>query len=286
MSRLISLSRIVVLLVVLASLAVAGGRASWHLMGESADHSAEVALPAQAIVRAAELDLSSVAALAPFGSKIVSDGQVVPIEETELDLVLRGVVLNDVADLSYAFIAVDGITRVYRPGETVIDDVVLLEVAATMVTIEVEGARQTLSFPNSQVAAMTPEASDELSPFDRMRALITNAEARPEVEEIVPETTEDYINLWRERIISNPSDVLRDIGLTASENGYIINEEHDVGVRLAGLRPGDVVSSVNGQAVGDVEQDSKRYDDIAASGVARLEIIRDGKTITMSFPLK
>ncbi|KKL73166.1 hypothetical protein LCGC14_2077640, partial [marine sediment metagenome] len=101
-----------------------------------------------------------------------------------------------------------------------------------------------------------------------------------------PQTTDDYIQLWRKRIHQNPAQVLNDIGLIASDEGYVIAEQHDSGVRLAGLRPGDLVSRVNGQQVGNVEQDVSFFDEVAASDQARLEIQRDGETIVLSFPLK
>ena len=71
-----------------------------------------------------------------------------------------------------------------------------------------------------------------------------------------------------------------------SWNGYRIAEQHDSGVGLAGLRAGDIVTSVNGQAVGDVEQDRSLFDNVAASGLARVEVQRDGRTIVLSFPLQ
>ena len=41
-----------------------------------------------------------------------------------------------------------------------------------------------------------------------------------------------------------------------------------------GLRPGDVVLSVNGQSVGNIQQDRAQIDSIMDAGSARLEIQR------------
>ncbi|KZZ62765.1 hypothetical protein A3764_00950 [Sulfitobacter sp. HI0129] len=92
--------------------------------------------------------------------------------------------------------------------------------------------------------------------------------------------------MWRERIRANPAEVLDTIGLVPTDNGYRIADEHDTGVSRAGLQAGDVVTTVNGQAVGNVEQDRALYDSVAASGIARIEVERNGKTIVMSFPLQ
>jgi len=101
-----------------------------------------------------------------------------------------------------------------------------------------------------------------------------------------PVTTQDYIDMWRDRIIANPAEVLDTIGLVPGEKGYTIAEKHDVGVNRAGLRAGDIVTSVNGESVGNVDQDRELYDVIAASGLARIEVERNGRTIVMSFPLQ
>ncbi|MEL6915779.1 MAG: type II secretion system protein N [Pseudomonadota bacterium] len=274
--------------VVLASLALAAGPVAWHLAGESAIGARELPRQREAPVAAPPPDLTAVAALAPFGSPAAPTrvaGSVT--EETRLDLSLRGVVLAGVDSL--AFIASQGATQSYTVGASVRDGVRLTEIFEDYVLLEVGGTVEVLSFPNREAGPKSAGLAAEDAPpdpFDRLRSLIRPATPRPEAEEIIPETTEDYIDLWRERVIRNPKQVLDQIGLTATENGYIINEEHDIGVRLAGLKPGDRVASVNGQAVGDMEEDRRRYGDIAASGVARLEVIRDGQTITMSFPLR
>jgi general secretion pathway protein C len=80
--------------------------------------------------------------------------------------------------------------------------------------------------------------------------------------------------------------MLDQIGLVARENVYRVSEQHDSGVTLAGIRTGDLVRTVNGQPVGNVDRDRRLFDAVAATGLARLEIERDGETIVMSFPLE
>lgn len=289
MSRLISLLRFALPVAVLASLAMAAGPVAWHLAGESAQAPRDLPRPAAAPPAATAPDLSGLYALAPFGAAAAPEAPTAPAAQTQLDLALRGIVLNG-AD-SLAFIAAQGTTQSYRTGATIRDGVTLSEVREDHVLLDVGGRIEVLGFPNREVDlgdgdALTEADTAPPDPFDRLRGLIRAATPRPEAEEITPETTKDYIDLWRERVIRNPKQVLDQIGLTATENGYIINDEHDMGVRLAGLRPGDRVARVNGQPVGDMEADRRRYDEIAASGVARLEVVRDGQTITMSFPLR
>jgi len=70
------------------------------------------------------------------------------------------------------------------------------------------------------------------------------------------------------------------------ENGYRVKEDPNIGVTLAGLKPGDVITSLNGQTVGDLARDKELYDEVAASGIARLEVFRNGKAILLTFPLR
>ena len=57
-------------------------------------------------------------------------------------------------------------------------------------------------------------------------------------------------------------------------------------MRGAGLAPGDVVEKVNGVQVGDAERDRRLFDEAVVSGRARVEVVRDGRRIILSFPLR
>ncbi len=205
-------------------------------------------------------------------------------EETSLDLILEGVVVRSDPAQSSALISHRSDTRSYGPGESIDGVARLISVAATQVVIEVDGREQTLSFPRpGDGDAAAPVAAT--TGVGRLRAAIAAPDpAAASTDQ--PETTDDYIKLWRDRITANPQEVLDQIGLISTENGYRIAEQHDSGVDRAGLRTGDLVRSVNGQAVGNVDRDRKLYDQIAASGMARVEVERDGRTIVLSFPLR
>ncbi|SHF30718.1 hypothetical protein SAMN05444339_1051, partial [Loktanella atrilutea] len=147
-------------------------------------------------------------------------------------------------------------------------------------------------FPNADLAAVGGEETATDSP-DSMESLLAAALAPPATEDYVeppppppPVTTQDYIDLWRERIRANPMQVLDEIGLVPSPGGYTITENHDSGVTRAGLQAGDLVKSVNGQPVGNVDSDRALYDEVANSGLARVEIEREGRSIVLSFPLQ
>jgi general secretion pathway protein C len=275
----------------LGSIAAAAAPVAWHLGGWSA------AMPEQPVAAAAAdpaepepVRIDPILDLAPFGVVEAPAAPDTPISETTLDLVLHGVVVQADPTASMAFIGHEGRSQGYRPDDMIADRARLVEVASDHVVLEVEGELQTLSFPEPGNAAPLAEMGAATSGPDRLRELVAaqtqggEAESTPQDEG--PQSTQDHIQLWRDRIRANPQEVLDAIGLIPTENGYRIAEQHDSGVGLAGLRAGDVVTSVNGQAVGDVEQDRTLFDNVAASGLARVEVQRDGRTIVMSFPLQ
>ncbi len=276
---------VLVMLAALGSVGWAAAPMFWHLAGE--DTIVPPAAPALAPVatEAPPLpDVGPILALAPFGAAPVANPETAAAQTT-LDLTLLGVIVRDDPSASRALVDDAGRDGYYRTGDEIRAGVRLTDVLSNHVVLDVQGKTELLYFPDSGPAVVemptTPEGVDALlaalqrdyvPPVDRTRA--------------PPETTQDYIALWRERIIANPAQVLDQIGLVATENGYRVAEQHDSGVALAGLRAGDLVRTVNGQPVGDVDQDRRFFDEVAASGLARLEIERDGETIVLSFPLE
>ena len=274
----------------LLSLAAPTATMLWHASGDTAIAARE--LPPLAAGQEPEpVDTSALRALAPFGSDAPAPVGGPP-EETALDLVLHGVAISSDPSRSAAFIGTGARTRRYLTGEAIADGVALTAVASDHVRLDVNGAEEILSFPNAPGPAETsaeeaaPAEIVAAAPMDRLGAAIVDGVRRERAGRPPPETVEDHIALWRDRIRRNPSQALGSIGLVPGEGGYTIAEDHDSGVARIGLRSGDVVTRVNGQAVGDVDRDKALYDEIAASGLATVEIERDGETITMSFPLR
>ena len=277
-ARAARLLRAGVVLAILGTLAAAAAAPTWHLMGEVATRPPEIPLAPPPRERASP-DIAPIEAVGLFGTAAGPEPEG-PAEATGLALVLRGVVLNADPALSYALISDEDSTRAYRPGEAVGPEATLLEVGPRQVVLDVAGRREALAFPEPGGAG--PAAPAATSGVARLRAVIEGGESSAPT----PETTDDYVELWRERIRRNPGEVLDAIGLIPDERGYIVAPEHDAGVRRAGLRAGDLVTSVNGKPVGDVERDRELYDEVAASDQARIEIERDGRSIVMTFPLR
>lgn len=279
--------RLGLILIAIGSVAVAAARVTWHVRGH------DRVIPPMAVLDvpdtvASQTDLGPSLALAPFGNPETPDSEP-DVAVAAQELVLLGVIVRDDPKRSLALIRVAGTEDSFRLGDEIASGTTILEIAQDRVVLDAQGGRQTLYFTGSEAVA---EAEPVPTGAQRLLALATSGQGTSisaqvdAAQRAEPETTQDYIDMWRDRIIANPAQVLDEIGLVPSENGYIISDKHDVGVNRAGLRAGDIVTSVNGLSVGDVDKDRELYDVIAESGLARIEIERDGRTIVMSFPLQ
>lgn len=288
---------VVLVAVVLAAFSLAGPatQLGWHLAGRVTATAEPLRTPAGGDAGAgATGSVNAIQALAPFGSSAPApaspdSGDVSDI--AGLGLTLRGVLVDSDASRSRAFIARNGRTSAYLLGDDVAEGVLLTEIAGQYVILSRGGAQLRLSFTDAVAEPGTEEVAaqdaETLDPMARLRDSLVKGRGSLDLREAPPpEDIDGYIDLWRERIIRNPDAVLETIGLEPSENGYTITENPNIGVTLAGLRSGDVVTRVNGQQVGDPQRDRILYDEVAASGFARLEIVREGRTMMMSFPLR
>ena len=267
---------------IIMSLAIALAGLTWHVAG---DASAEAAAPLVATGRDAVVlrtDLAPILALSPFGSVALTTAEAP--QETTLGFVLHGVVLADPASKSTAVIAAsDAVPHVYGIGDTLPDSVVLETVLPDSVTLRVAGRLETLSFPKN---AAQPGGVAAIRASIPASAGGGGTPASPRNSTLKSRDPDAIADDFRQRIASNPQTVLNDVGLAATPEGYKLQDTMMPELRRAGLKPGDLVVRVNGNKVGSVERDRDLFDDIVASGRARIEVMRDGSLIVMSFPLR
>ncbi len=91
---------------------------------------------------------------------------------------------------------------------------------------------------------------------------------------------------FRTRVTDDPRSLLSSLGAAPTPQGYRVGPNPSPQTRLAGLLPGDLVQKVNGAEVGDLESDRQLFDRVMTSGQARVQVLRDGRQITLSFPLR
>lgn len=254
-------------------LAVCAAKVTWPILGVYETTSPQVALRSPAEPENLP-DLDVILALAPFGvTPVPVEEQPISVAVAPLDLVLHGVVSAIPAEASIAYISV-----ARRPaerfgvGDRIAGRAQLIEVWPDHVVLREGAEARILAFPDKAGQRGAPPANSAGAANQSLPRAGASAD--------------EAIAFWRRRIDANPQSVLDQLGLDASPDGYRIRAAAHPGVRRAGFRPGDLIARVNGQSVGNVEKDRSYYDQIAASGYARVELIRDGQTIILSFPLK
>ncbi len=257
------------------SLGVAAAPLVWHLLGEVDTGAPVLSAQAASVPQGGTgpVDITPILTFAPFGSAAPPPPPVqTEVPATQLGLTLLGLTIADPATASRAIIAGGDLpVSSYAVGGVITPTVTLAEVHADHVILMVNGAAEALFF------ARTP-GDFALQPA----ILVPIANAGP------PDPTNpDAVIAWyRDQVLQNPQAVMDRLGLQATPGGYLIAPSADAGVRQAGFQPGDLVTRVNGQAVGDVARDQTYFDDIAASGRATVEVQRAGQIITMTFPLR
>ncbi|KIN74984.1 Type II secretion system protein C [Sulfitobacter noctilucae] len=283
----------VVILALLASLIFAAAQLIWHTQGHTSvlPHS----LPPLAIERPdiAPRVTGAIIALAPFGRAAAPEAARDTQARSQISATLRGVLVDPDPSASRAFVLVGGQTAVYRLGDPVDaaelvainTDTVTLRSADGLVIVGFDGVENADTTAVAQTNSTVAENPDDA--FARLAAAIVPGQGSIDLRDAPPpETTEEYISFWRDRITQNPQAAMDRVGVELVENGYRVKQDPNIGVTLAGLRAGDVVTRLNGQTLGDLDGDRLLYDEVAASGIARLEVVREGKALLLTFPLR
>ncbi len=268
------------LMIVSIALALAG--LTWRLMGEPGGDERPLA-PVTTIGPPAPLDLTPVLQLAPFGAAEAPAGGA---GGSTAGLLLRGIVRAVPSFRSTALIAsAGGTAEPYAVGETLPGGAVLDAIEIDYVMLRVAGRREPLAFPQK------PSAVDT-SGIAAIRAAIPASVlgiAPPPVGTAPTGSaaaTSAAIEDYRDRIATGPQTLVGALGAAATPQGYRIGPTPPPQMRNAGLIPGDLVEKVNGVQVGDAERDRKVFDEAVVSGRARVEVLRDGRRIILSFPLR
>jgi general secretion pathway protein C len=266
--------------VVAISLGGAAGPVVWHVLGDvDATVAAGLTAEAGALQPARPppvADLAAILTFQPFGqaaAPMPAAPAVVPA--TGLGLTLLGLTLAQDAAQSRAIIAGGDLpVGSYATGDAIAAGVLLSSVRPDHVILMVNGAPEALFFAD---AAGAVQGQGQGTPG----YVATATDGPPD-----PTNPDAVIAYYRSAILDNPQAVLDRLGLQATPEGYLIAAATDADVRRAGFQPGDLVTRVNGQPVGNVAQDQVTFDAIAASGQATVEVQRAGQTITMTFPLR
>lgn len=210
-----------------------------------------------------------------FGSPQAAAVAATPVEapETRLRLELQGVFQNPDAAQASAIIAEQGKDgELYQAGDRVPGNATLEEVLTDRVILMRLGQRETLKLKEPDLGGSVERAQPDSS-----SARAAPPSALPGDEPSTAET--ERLPQQRERIIGL-------LGLTpAEQGGYRIGDGAPAEqLSIIGLRPGDVLVSVNGYELGAESNDVAALLEFHNTGVASIVVQRGEQRFTVNYP--
>lgn len=190
-----------------------------------------------------------------------------PSMALDVPMRLQGVMLGRPASGSSAVILMNGIAERYRVGQSLKD--VALEVdTVSWDRVQLrrpDGSLVTLMLgddkPPTPVASRASGYTQTVNPSQRVDNALVDAQSQ---------------------LTSNPASYLTRMGLAATGQGYEVTAGAPASIRnQMGLRPGDRIVSVNGQALGQPQNDAKLLEQIRQTRSAQIEIQRGEQTLTI-----
>lgn len=284
----------VVSVVVVGSLAVALAGLTWRLTGWD-DGRSEVAvaetLPLPGATGAAgggtDADVARIIGLAPFGGGPTGGGG---LPGSSSGLVLKGVLMAVPATASTALIAVgEGPVALYGVGQGVAD-AIIEAIAMDHVILVVGGVRQRLDFPAPVPGPALPSGApgDGITVAPVGPAPGAGPIASPAV---VPPLNPGPgqgggVGPAPAATASAPAPTPGSLGVTGTAGGYRVGDNPSAELRRFGLQPGDIIETLNGQPVGNAASDQQLFERARSAGQARVVVVRDGRRLTLNFPLR
>jgi general secretion pathway protein C len=187
--------------------------------------------------------------------------------ETGLRLRLEGVLVGQRPEDSGAIVAdSSGETAYYRVGGMLPGNAELAEVEPTRILIRRGGRYESLTFEEADSGALIAEQeaqSDGLTPDAFL------GQARAELD------SQGVAALSRYGL--RPAD-------DSGQGGYVY-EGSNAMFNAVGLQAGDVITAINGQRLGDIEQDKSLLEDWRGQAQLDIEIERGGSTLTVSYAI-
>ncbi|NKB97505.1 MAG: hypothetical protein GKR90_03250 [Pseudomonadales bacterium] len=210
--------------------------------------------------------------------------------QTRLPLELQSVFVSDDEERSSAIVAQKGKPGlVYRVGDKVPGNAELVAIDHDQIYLRRAGVRESLAFPRTRSSKVTAIPSENgASNEGRNNPNGANAQTSTSPSDASNQGDASSVAEYREKFNENAEGALQELGIEVADGGgYRIGDLNKTpALRQTGLQPGDVILSVNGRDVGDLQQDQLELDNILAQGSARIEIRRGERRffITATLP--
>ena len=245
------------------------------------------------------VDINALVNLHLFGKPARQQGtvpqSVVNAQATRLPLELKAVFAASENTLSAAIIGQKGQrARLYTVGESVPGNAVLAEVYSQQVLLRRAGKLESLAFPASTYKARSKSPTTTLATNVPVASGDQQKNNQPSAEPVAvrdlptqPKVAEELASATQQ-LLADPGAAIEQLGLTASAGGGykvggVANSPY---LQTAGLKAGDIIFSINGTPMSNVNNNKTLLAELMASGRARLEVMRNNQrfVITASLP--
>lgn len=224
-------------------------------------------------------DLELVAGLSLFGrAEQVQAAPSAPVQapETRLSLQLRGILMQQGQARRLALISQGNAEeQVFRIGDELSAGVRVHDILADRVILSRAGRFETLSLPKERMDVSAAAGSSAGGPSTAARTGMDN-----ELREL------------RNTLIQNPQDAMNLINIQpvmadGQIRGYSVRPGQDRRLFSSiGLRPGDIVTSVNGLPVSDPSQLGALYQQFTSAPTLNITVERRGRSMELSLNLE
>lgn len=249
-------------------------------------------------------DLDSIVGANLFGvagakpSEAAAEAARESLAETRLPLVLHGVFVAETPGDSTAILARKGRSeQLYHIGERVPGNATLDTVYIDHVLLRRGRSLERLTFPKSDETIATPATrakprqAGATEASTRTARIGSPATAVPSARTAGERSPGEMAQQVREKLKADPQKALGELGLSPvggdAPAGYRLDRlAQSPYLRQTGLKPGDVILSINGQPVGDVGRDRLELDNVLAQGSARLEVQRGERRFFITASLR
>jgi|SRR5690554_2376546 len=189
--------------------------------------------------------------------------------KTRLQLILEGVFLAEKEEDSGAIVSERGQSaQRYRIGEKLPGNAELVGVFPDRIVLRRAGQLEALSFEDATAASGMVEKVE-----------------RPQVS-----SPEEFVSLAQRQLTENPVAALASVGLAPADTsgqpqGYVYNGNNPM-LRALNLQQGDIIRSVNGHVLGDMQKDREMLKELSQQAMLEVEVERGGVSFTVSYPLR
>ncbi|ENO16989.2 general secretion pathway protein GspC [Marinobacter nanhaiticus D15-8W] len=186
--------------------------------------------------------------------------------ETHLRMRLEGVLEATQPELSGAIVSgTDGSTAYYRVGDIMPGNIELAEVESQRILIRRNGEIESLAFEEGEGDGMVSQVEDV--DYASPEAFVEDAQAE---------------------LAAQGDAALQQYGLRpvepGSSQGYVYDGSNPM-LSALNLQAGDVITAINGQSLGDIEQDRELLNSWRDQPQIEVEVMRDGASFTVNYAL-